>query len=74
MFNYFLPDLNVNFKLLQIVYYRKIEVHPTTQTWTMGNLAANLLHNFRFDGIHYDRCIDTSVGAFPIRYSNLISQ
>ena len=37
----------------------------------MGHLAASLLHNFRFDGIEYDRCIDTSSGAFPIRYRNI---
>ena len=37
----------------------------------MGHLAASLLHNFRFDGIEYDRCIDTSSGAFPIRYFHI---
>ena len=49
-------------------FFRKVELHPNTRSWSMGNLAANLLHNFRFDGIHYDRCIDTSVGALPLRY------
>ena len=32
----------------------------------VGRLAANLIHKFRFDGIRYDRCVDTSTGAIPI--------
>ena len=32
----------------------------------LGRLAADLIHKYRFDGIHYDRCIDTSTGALPI--------
>ena len=50
------------------LFFRKVELHPSIQGWSMGHLAASLMHNFRFDGIEYDRCIDTSSGAFPIRY------
>ena len=32
----------------------------------LGRLASNLIHKFRFDGIKYDRCIDTSSGALPL--------
>ncbi len=36
------------------------------RNWTPGRLAANLIHKFRFDGIQYDRCIDTTPGTPPI--------
>ena len=35
--------------------------------WPPGRLAATLVHKFRFDGIVYDRCIDTTAGALPFR-------
>lgn len=46
---------------------RKVELHPSVRNWTPGRLAATLVHKFRFDGIHYDRCIDTSTGAVPLK-------
>ena len=46
---------------------RKVESDQRAKGWSMGHLAGSLLHNFRFDGIKYDRCIDTTTGAFPIR-------
>ena len=45
---------------------RKVELHPAVRNWTPGRLAANLIHKFRFDGIRYDRCVDTSTGALPL--------
>ena len=45
---------------------RKAELHPAVRNWTPGRLAANLIHKFRFDGIRYDRCVDTSTGALPL--------
>ena len=46
---------------------RRLETHPRARTWTAGRMAANLIHKYRFDGIHYDRCVDTSTGALPLR-------
>ncbi len=45
---------------------RKVELHPGVRNWSPGRLAANLIHAYRFDGIQYDRCIDTSLGASPL--------
>lgn len=44
-----------------------MELHPQLRSWSPGKLAATLIHKFRFDGIVYDRCIDTSTGALPFR-------
>ena len=30
-------------------------------------MAANIIHRFRFDGIQYDRCADTTTGALPLK-------
>ena len=46
---------------------RKLELHPAVRNWTPGRLAAAIIHSYRFDGIMYDRCVDTSIGAEPIR-------
>jgi hypothetical protein len=46
---------------------RKLELHSSLRNWTPGRLAAAVVHKFRFDGIMYDRCVDTSTGAAPIR-------
>ena len=45
-----------------VALLRKAELHPAVRNWTPGKLAANLIHKFRFDGIRYDRCVDTSTG------------
>lgn len=50
-----------------VALLRKAELHPAVRNWSPGRLAANLIHKFRFDGIHYDRCIDTSTGAWPLK-------
>jgi hypothetical protein len=50
-----------------VAIIRKIELDPNVQKWTPGKLAATLIHRFRFDGIRYDRCIDTSTGALPFK-------
>jgi hypothetical protein len=50
-----------------VALLRKVELHPAVRNWTPGRLAADLVHKFRFDGIHYDRCIDTSTGAVPLK-------
>ena len=49
-----------------VALIRKAEIHPAVRNWTPGRLAADLIHKFRFDGIHYDKCIDTSSGAYPL--------
>ena len=49
-----------------VALLRKAELHPAVRNWTPGRLAANLIHKFRFDGIRYDRCVDTSTGALPL--------
>ena len=49
-----------------VALLRKAELHPAVKNWTPGRLAANLIHKFRFDGIKYDRCVDTSTGALPL--------
>ncbi|TRY77882.1 hypothetical protein TCAL_09782 [Tigriopus californicus] len=47
---------------------RKIELDPRLTNWNPGHLAATLIHKYRFDGIQYDRCIDTSfTGAVPYK-------
>lgn len=46
---------------------RKIELDPRFVNWNPGRLAATIIHRFRFDGIQYDRCIDTSTGALPLK-------
>ncbi len=46
---------------------RKLELHPSLRNWTPGRLAAAVVHRFRFDGLQYDRCVDTTTGAPPIR-------
>ena len=50
-----------------VALLRKLELHPTVRNWTPGRLAAAIIHSYRFDGIMYDRCVDTSSGAEPIR-------
>ena len=49
-----------------VALLRKAELHPSVRNWAPGRLAANLIHKFRFDGIKYDRCVDTSTGALPL--------
>ena len=49
-----------------VAILRKAEMHPAVRNWTPRRLAANLIHRFRFDGIRYDRCVDTSTGALPL--------
>ncbi len=44
-----------------------MELHEDVIRWPPGRLAATLVHKFRFDGIVYDRCIDTTAGALPFR-------
>ena len=64
----FLQTKYIFFSFLGFTFViRKVESQPRTKGWSMGHLAGSLLHNFRFDGIVYDRCIDTTTGAFPIR-------
>ena len=41
-------------------------MHAAVRSWSPGRLAANLIHKFRFDGIRYDRCVDTSTGNLPL--------
>lgn len=50
-----------------VALLRKIELHPAVQNWKPAKLAGNIIHKFRFDGIAYDRCIDTSSGALPLK-------
>ena len=50
-----------------VALLRKLELHPAVRNWTPGRLAAAIIHSYRFDGIMYDRCVDTSIGAEPIR-------
>ena len=58
----------VPFSMNTLAYViRKLESHPGTSTWSAGQMAANIIHRYRFDGIHYDRCVDTSTGALPLR-------
>eukprot|EP00095_Tigriopus_kingsejongensis_P009018 maker-scaffold674_size113878-snap-gene-0.17 protein:Tk09018 transcript:maker-scaffold674_size113878-snap-gene-0.17-mRNA-1 annotation:"PREDICTED: uncharacterized protein LOC658236" len=46
---------------------RKVEQDSRLRNWNPGRLATTLIHKFRFDGIKYDRCVDTSTGALPYR-------
>ena len=50
-----------------VAIIRKAELHPAIRNWPPGKLAANLIHKFKFDGIKYDRCVDTSTGALPLK-------
>ena len=50
-----------------VALLRKLELHPAVRNWTPGRLAAAIIHSYRFDGVMYDRCVDTSSGAEPIR-------
>ena len=48
-----------------VALIRKAELHPRMTSWSPSRMASTLLRRFRFDGIHYDGCVDTSTGALP---------
>ena len=53
---------------------RKLEGHSASASaWSAGRMAANIIHRFRFDGIQYDRCADTTTGALPLKLDVKVS-
>jgi len=60
-------QVKFSISICQIVLFQKLSNMLKMWNWSPGQLAATLVHNYRFDGIQYDRCKETFDGTPPLR-------